>query len=97
MARRVYTRWFLGVMVLLFVLNVGGFATPFGDAKRVTAGFPFLLAEWIQIGDFRESSYFPESILINVVVAFVVSSLIAGICSLPYLFPKKRLAPTNTE
>jgi len=68
-------------MALFIVINLFGFVCGFGEAKRVTAGFPWLIAEWIRLGEYRESNYFPSAVLPNAVVAMVVSALLASLCA----------------
>jgi hypothetical protein len=81
---RVFRTWFISLMVLFLIINLIGFVCGFGEAKRVTAGFPWLIAEWIRIGEYRESNYFPSAIMPNAVVAVLVSLSLASLCALSH-------------
>lgn len=71
-------------MALFIVINLLGFVCGFGEAKRVAAGFPWLIAEWIRIGEYRESNYFPSAIVPNAVVAVIVSLSLASVCAMSH-------------
>lgn len=79
--RDAFAGWFASLLVLFLLLNVGGFFVPFGDAKRVATGFPCVIVEWIQIAEYRETNYYPSSILINALVSVTVSVTIAVVCA----------------
>ena len=79
---RVFRIWFVSLMALFIVINLLGFVCGFGDAKRVTAGFPWMIAEWIRLGEYRASNYFPSAIAPNAVFAVIVSLSLASLCAL---------------
>ncbi|MCO6043967.1 hypothetical protein NG895_08610 [Aeoliella sp. ICT_H6.2] len=98
MSQRIFKRWFIGMMALFMAMNLGGFVTPFGNAKRVTAGFPWLLAEWIRIGDSpTESTYFAGSILPNLAFAILVSAALASVTALSYRNTKNQHPESAAE
>lgn len=82
--RRSFRIWFVSLMALFVVLNLLGFVWGFGEAKQVTAGFPWSIARWVRIGEYREADYYPLAIVPNAVVAVSVSLLLALLCALSH-------------
>jgi hypothetical protein len=79
---RAFTVWFASLMALFLAINLAGFLLcGVGEGKRWVAGFPCLIAEWIILGEYRESHFYPSSIFINTAISVMVSATLAWLCA----------------
>ncbi len=79
--RRAFVVWFASFMALFIAANLAGFVLRGG--KRYAIGFPCAIAEWIVIGEYRDSNFYPLSIFIDAVVCAAVSVILARLCVSP--------------
>ena len=74
--RRVFIQWFTSLMALFVFLNLVGYLPLHNEGKRFVAGFPCVITEWIIIGEYRETNFYPSAIFINAAVSLGIALLL---------------------
>jgi hypothetical protein len=77
--RRAFALWFATFIAIFLALNLAGFALH--GTKGHHVGFPCAIAEWIEVGEYRESNFYPDAILIDAFIATAISALVAIVCA----------------
>lgn len=89
--QRAFCMWFVVFMGIFVGANFAGLVLH--GSKVHGFGFPFAIARWIEIGDWRgEVEFYPFSIFTNTVICATISAVLALICGASRARAKGRLS-----